>query len=120
MKKFILILNVMMPMVLLAQFAPGPGQSGTTAMHADSSAFVAWATGCTVNHGPMNITNPSAGLAGSGWPAENVIGYPEGTMGVTCLGDGGVATVTFASPICNRYDSQGHIVNDPWPTAFAS
>ena len=89
-------------MMSWAQFAPAPGQPGTTAMHADSSAFVAWATGCTVSPGPMNITNPSAGLAGAGWPAENVIGFPEGTMGVTCLGDGGVATVTFASPICNR------------------
>ncbi|MBQ3710241.1 MAG: T9SS type A sorting domain-containing protein [Bacteroidales bacterium] len=102
MKKLFLILIAMLPMVLWAQFAPAPGQPGTTAMHADSSAFVAWATGCTVNPGPMNITNPSAGMAGSGWPASNVIGFPEGTMGVTCLGDGGDATVTFASPICNR------------------
>lgn len=102
MKKLFSILIAMLPMVLWAQFAPAPGQPGTTAMHADSSAFVAWATACTVNPGPMNITDPSAGLAGAGWPAENVIGFPDGTMGVTCLGDGGVATVTFASPICNQ------------------
>ena len=94
-----------MPGLALAQiapFAPAQDQPGTTAMHADSSAFVAWATGCVAEPGPMNITNPSAGLAGQGWPASNVIGYPEGTYGVTCLGDGGMATVTFASPICNR------------------
>ena len=71
-------------------------------MHADSSAFVAWATGCVAEPGPMNITNPGGGNAGAGWPASNVIGPPEGTYGVTCLGDGGMATVTFASPICNR------------------
>ena len=71
-------------------------------MHADSSAFVAWATGCEAEPGPMNITNPSAGMAGAGWPASNAIGYPQGTTGVTCLGDGGMATLTFASPICNR------------------
>lgn len=92
----------MVPMALWAQFAPAPGLPGTTAMHADSSAFVAWATDCVAEPGPMNITNPSAGTAGAGWPASNVIGYPQGTMGVTCLGDGGRATVTFASPICNR------------------
>ena len=92
----------LVPVTLWAQFAPGQGQPGTTAMHADSSAFVAWATGCVAEPGPMNITNLDAGLAGSGWPASNVIGYPQGTMGVTCLGDGGMATVTFASPICNR------------------
>ena len=91
-----------MPTVLWAQFAPAQDQPGTTAMHADSSAFVAWATGCVAEPGPMNITNPGAGMAGSGWPASNVIGPPEGTYGVTCLGDGGMATVTFASPICNR------------------
>jgi hypothetical protein len=49
----------------------------------------------------MNITNPNAGLAGTGWPAENAVGFPEGTMGVTCLGDGGQAVLTFRSPICN-------------------
>ena len=92
----------LVPVALWAQFAPAQGQPGTTAMHADSSAFVAWATGCVAEPGPMNISNPSGGMAGSGWPASNVIGYPEGTMGVTCLGDGGMATVTFASPICNR------------------
>ena len=102
MRKLLVLLMVMVPVTLWAQFAPAAGQPGTTAMHADSSAFVAWATGCVAEPGPMNITNPGAGLAGQGWPASNVIGAPQGTMGVTCLGDGGRATVTFASPICNR------------------
>ena len=103
MKRFlVIIMMVMVPGFVMAQFAPAQDKPGTTAMHADSSAFVAWATGCVAEPGPMNITNPSAGLAGQGWPASNVIGYPEGTYGVTCLGDGGKATVTFASPICNR------------------
>ena len=104
-KLLVIIMMAMMPGFALAQigpFAPAQEKPGTTAMHADSSAFVAWATGCVAEPGPMNITNPSAGLAGQGWPASNVIGYPEGTYSVTCLGDGGMATVTFASPICNR------------------
>lgn len=105
MRKLLVILMAMVPMAVWAQtgpFAPAQDKPGTTAMHADSSAFVAWATGCVAEPGPMNISNPSAGLAGQGWPQENVIGAPEGTYGVTCLGDGGRATVTFASPICNR------------------
>ena len=102
MRKLLVILMVMVPVAMWAQFAPAQDKPGTTAMHADSSAFVAWATGCVAEPGPMNITNPGAGLAGQGWPASNVIGEPEGTYGVTCLGDGGRATVTFASPICNR------------------
>ena len=101
-KRISFLIMALVPVSLWAQFAPAQNQPGTTAMHADSSAFVAWATGCVAEPGPMNITNPGGGNAGAGWPASNVIGYPEGTMGVTCLGDGGMATVTFASPICNR------------------
>lgn len=102
MRKLLVILMAMVPVALWAQFAPAQDQPGTTAMHADSSAFIGWATGVEVERGPMNISNPSAGLAGDGWPAENALGAPEGTYGVTCLGDGGYATLTFASPICNR------------------
>jgi hypothetical protein len=101
-KRISILILALVPVRLWAQFAPAQNLPGTTAMHADSSAFVAWATGCVAEPGPMNITNPNGGNAGAGWPASNVIGYPEGTMGVTCLGDGGMATVTFASPICNR------------------
>ncbi len=100
-RRLLVIMTVMVPVALWAQFAPAQDKPGTTAMHADSSAFVAWATGCVVEPGPMNITNPSAGLAGTGWPAGNAIGSPDGTYGVACLGDGGIATLTFASPICN-------------------
>lgn len=82
MRKLFIIMLAMVPMALWAQFAPAPGLPGTTAMHADSSAFVAWATDCVAEPGPMNITNPSAGTAGAGWPASNVIGYPQGTMGL--------------------------------------
>lgn len=102
MRKILVILMVVMPVALWAQFAPAQDQPGTTAMHADSSAFVAWATDCVAEPGPMNIANPSLGIAGAGYPASNAIGVPGGTYGVTCLGDGGSATLTFASPICNQ------------------
>ena len=101
MRKILSIFLVILPLLSVAQFAPPAGQEGTTAMHADSSAFIAWATGCVVDPGPMNISNPSLGVAGAGYPAENAIGAPDGTYGVACLGDGGVATLTFASPIVN-------------------
>lgn len=57
---------VMVPVVLWAQFAPAQDKPGTTAMYADSSAFVAWATGVEVERGPMDITNPSLGMASFG------------------------------------------------------
>ena len=90
----------LVPMALWAQFAPASCFPGTTAMHADSSAFVAWATGCTVERGPMRINKPNLGLASYGEEAL-VAGVPGGTYDVVSLGDGGSATVTFASPIFN-------------------
>ncbi len=102
MRKILSIFLVILPLLSVAQFAPPAGQEGTTAMHADSSAFVAWATGVVVEHGPMNIANPSAGMTGgSQYPDENALGVPDGTYGVVCLGDGGQATLTFRSPIYN-------------------
>ena len=81
----------LVPTMLWAQFAPEAGVAGTTAMHADSSAFVAWATGCTVERGPQRIDTPEAGMASFGKEAL-ALGVPGGTMDVVSLGDGGSAT----------------------------
>lgn len=82
-----------------AQFPPPAGQPGTTAIAADSSAFVAWATACTVVRGPQDISDPELGLATVG-DESSAIG-PALTNGVVSLGDGGMATLTFALPITN-------------------
>ena len=100
MRKLFFILMAMVPVAAWAQFAPAQDKPGTTAMHADSSAFVAWATGCTVERGPMRVDKPENGLASYG--ADSLaLGMPGGTYDVVSLGDGGSATVTFASPIFN-------------------
>jgi hypothetical protein len=99
-KRISILLLAMVPVALWAQFAPAQDQPGTTAMHADSSAFVAWATGCTVERGPMRIDKPENGLASYG--ADSLaLGKPGGTYDVVSLGDGGTATLTFESPIYN-------------------
>ena len=99
-KRLSMLLLAMVPVALWAQFAPAQDKPGTTAMHADSSAFVAWAMGCTVERGPMRIDKPENGLASFGEEAL-ALGVPGGTMDVISLGDGGSATLTFASPIYN-------------------
>ena len=107
MKKIVFVwIMALMPIALWAQFAPAADLPGTTAMHADSSAFVAWATGCTTERGLMRIDKPHLGYASFG-DDSLVLGAP-GTGGaseivydVVSLGDGGMATVTFASPIYN-------------------
>ena len=100
-KRISILMLAMVPVALWAQFAPAQDKPGTTAMHADSSAFVAWATGCTVERGPMRIDKPENGLASFGEEAL-ALGKPGGTMDVVSLGDGGTATLTFESPICNE------------------
>ncbi|MCX7650379.1 MAG: T9SS type A sorting domain-containing protein [Flavobacteriales bacterium] len=82
-----------------AQFAPPAGQPGSTAIPQDSSAFVAWATGCTVERGPQDISNLSLGYTTVG-DSASAIG-PAGQNGVVSLGDGGRATLTFAVPIAD-------------------
>ena len=99
-KRLSILLLAMVPVSLWAQFAPAQDKPGTTAMHADSSAFVAWATGCTVERGLMRIDKPENGLASFG-EETLALGVPGGTMDVVSLGDGGTATLTFESPICN-------------------
>lgn len=99
-KRISILLLALVPTMLWAQFAPEVGVAGTTAMHADSSAFVAWATGCTVERGLQRIDKPNSGLASFGEEAL-ALGVPGGTMDVISLGDGGKATLTFASPIYN-------------------
>lgn len=78
-----------------AQFAPAAGLPGSTAIHADSAVFVAWATGVEVMRGPINITDPEGEKASFGDPSE-ALGQAQGnSVNVVSLGDGGMATLTF-------------------------
>ena len=80
-----------------AQFAGPVGSPTTSAMHKDSSAFVAWATNCTVQRGYLDISDPGLGVASFGDASQAV-----GTVGgVVSLGDSGVAVLTFLNPITN-------------------
>lgn len=81
-----------------AQFAPQAGVAGTTAIYKDSSAFVAWAIGGTINRGWQDISDTSLGKAQVG--DETYIPGPAGN-GIVSLGDGGEAIITFAKPIKN-------------------
>ena len=81
-----------------AQFAPAANEQGTTAIAGSSPLFVEWASGCTVQRGPMNIANPGLGLASAG-DSTDAIGQADAA--IVSLGDGGTATLTFNHPIYN-------------------
>ena len=84
-------------------YPPAAEMPGSTAIFKDSPQFVGWATGITVERGPVNKSNPDATANGSNYAtsgdAEAAIGYPDGNT--VSLGDGGFAVATFSAPIIN-------------------
>jgi len=89
------VLQFLMTTLSFAQYPPAAGQPGTTAIHSDSSVFVAWATCCEVVRGPINILDLQGVVASFG-EAENALGIAAGnSVDVVSLGDMGQATVTF-------------------------
>ncbi|HLP20882.1 MAG TPA: hypothetical protein VK174_11305, partial [Chitinophagales bacterium] len=66
MKQIVLIVFLLAVFAAKAQFAPAPGYAGTTAISKDTSLFVEWATGCTVQRGYMDIAVPDSGYASVG------------------------------------------------------
>ena len=98
-KLFLLLLSTFTTFHSVAQFAPPVGQVGTTAMHKDSVAFVAWANDCQVIRGFQDISQTSLGLTTVG-TASAATGKADG-VNIVSLGDGGSAILQFASPITN-------------------
>ncbi len=96
---FLLLVSLQLINLADAQFAPAANVMGTTAMEKDSSAFVAWATGCVIQRGYMDIAVPDSGYTTVG-NANSAIGM-AGQNGVVSLGDSGVATLAFQNPIYN-------------------
>ncbi|HLP50877.1 MAG TPA: T9SS type A sorting domain-containing protein [Chitinophagales bacterium] len=99
MKTVFLLLMSFVAIYAKAQFAPAPGYTGTTAISKDTSLFVEWATGCTVQRGYMDIAVPDSGYASVG-NETSAIGA-AGQAGVVSLGDSGIAMLTFAHNIYN-------------------
>ena len=82
-----------------AQFHPAAGVSGTSAIHKDSSVFIAWASAAAVLQGPQEIGVDTSGYASAG-TFVNALGK-AGENPTVSLGDGGTATLQFPYPIRN-------------------
>lgn len=100
-KTLFLFICVALSTYLSAQFAPAAGQLGSTAIHKDSSVFVAWATGINLQRGTIDNSVEGSELASTG-SAEMALG--SAGDGVVSLGDGGSAILAFDCPI---YDGEG-------------
>lgn len=99
-----------------AQYAPAAGQAGSTAIHKDSSIFVAWANGCQVERGPLDIRTPNGGDATNGTIAAALGKAGDGA--VLSLGDGGQATLTFLDPISNGTGADFAIFENSFSATF--
>ncbi|MDP4798335.1 MAG: T9SS type A sorting domain-containing protein [Crocinitomicaceae bacterium] len=96
MRQFFIFILLMGRFVSAQSFAPIPGEVGSTAIHKDSSIIASWATGVTVQRGPLDIAQPGNGNASFGTDSD-AIGQANGN--VVSFGDGGSAVVTFAASI---------------------
>jgi hypothetical protein len=88
----------MLQMAAAAQYAPQAGISGSTAVSASSTDIAGWATSCSVQRGFIDIASPGLGNTTTGADAD-ATGAANGS--IVCLGDSGVATVTFAAALYN-------------------
>src|SRR5690554_995843 len=84
-------------------YSPVAGETGSTAIKADSSIFVAWAKNVEVTRGFVNISDTTVEAEGSNRASA---GAPENAIGpsnnsIVSLGDSGIAIVTFNTPITN-------------------
>ncbi len=95
------------PIVVSGQsFHPAAEHSGSNAIHKDSSILKAWANGIYLERGYLNAADTNYTIQGSNrvsfGQASNALGMAEGnSMDVVSLGDGGVAILTFESPVVN-------------------
>lgn len=80
-------------------YAPAVGQTGTTAIHKDSTALVEWAVQCWVQRGWQDIADKSLGFVSAG-TESSAVGMANGQT--VSLGDSGVAVVKFANPVYNH------------------
>jgi hypothetical protein len=82
--------------LLAGPYAPAAGKTGTTAVIGSDSSFIGWAT-TVVSYVPGKNVD-------SEWTdTSKCLGTPDedGVYGITCLGNGGTITVSFAEPIAN-------------------
>lgn len=80
-------------------YASAANESGTTAIHKDSSIIIAWAKSCTIHRGFQDMANPQFGKSSVG-DSTSALGMAQ-TTGVVSLGDSGYATLTFDATLYN-------------------
>jgi hypothetical protein len=113
---FITLILLIVPLFTQAQFAGPVGTATTTAIHADSSVFTAWATNCVIVRGLQDIAVNNNTYAAYGLDT-NAIGK-AGNNTVVSLGDGGSAILTFKNPINNGVGADFAVFENAFQPTF--
>lgn len=109
MNKFLALL--FLPFGVVAQsYHSAPGTVGTNAIHKDSSCFIGWATGGTLQRGYIQINDTNQTASGlnraSFGTLEMALGPATGDFtDIVSLGDSGIVTLTFDHYL---YDGPGY------------
>ncbi|PKP48801.1 MAG: secretion protein [Bacteroidetes bacterium HGW-Bacteroidetes-12] len=103
---------------LMAQgpFAPAANQTGSTAIHKDSTVFVGWATSAVIDRGWQDISNTALGKTTVG--NDTSATEKAGVNGIVSLGDGGSAILTFATPIMNGQGADFAVFENAFNATF--
>lgn len=91
-------LTVLLAGLAHAQFAPQATLPGSDAIAADDPRIIAWANGCTLQRGWLDIADKSLGQPELGDTAAATGPYD---LSLLSLGDSGVAVLTFEDAIRN-------------------
>jgi hypothetical protein len=95
----IIIISILLQVTsVYGQYAPAAGITGSTAIHKDSTIFIAWGSVCETNRGWINCMDTTLGKVDFG-SNENAAGKADGS--VVSLGDNGSATLQFTIPVKN-------------------
>ena len=99
-------------------FCGAVGTEGCTAVKFDDERIKGWATSCTLVLGSSNLSDPEAPVVSYG-AAEDAVGpATTSTLDVVSLGDGGMATLTFANPIANGDGYDFAVFENPFNDYF--
>jgi len=103
MKAIVFSFSILLSAFTFAQYPPAAGQPGSTAIAADSTCFVDWASGCSLVSGFVNISDTTATALSFNHASYGVESDVAGIAdnAVVSLGDGGIADIFFNVPLAD-------------------
>lgn len=103
-----------------AQYPPAAGQPGSTAISADSTCFIDWASGCVIHRGFINIADTTVYASSSNRASYGSEADAAGMAdnAVVSLGDAGIADIYFNVPLSDGVGFDFAVFENPLTDTF--